>query len=133
MMDFEGRIYEVGLSYEYKDLPSTSQEDARNSASTEEDLEGEGEAKKYVYELVLIPHARAKEVAEEISRKIKVSGWSLDRAQELADDIAESGLWNKTRTCFCIRIGIYYGHRRRNEEASKAEEGCGESRGSCRH
>jgi hypothetical protein len=91
-INFEGGIYEVGLSYKYKDLPSTAQEDARNSASTEEDLEGEGEAKKYMYDLVVIPHAKAKKVAEEISRKIKISGWSIDRAKELADDIALNGL-----------------------------------------
>lgn len=91
-IDFEGRVYEVGLSYKYKDLPSTAKEDARNSASTEEDLEGEGEAKKYAYELVVIPHAKAKKVAEDISRKIGISGWSIDRAEELAADIVANGL-----------------------------------------
>jgi disulfide oxidoreductase YuzD len=91
-INFEGGIYKVGLSYKYKDLPSTAQEDARNSASTEDDPEGENEAKKYMYELVVIPNAKAKNVAEEISRKINISRWSVDRVKELADDIATNGL-----------------------------------------
>lgn len=91
-IDFEGEIYEVGLSYKYKDLPSIAQEDARNSASTEEDPEGEDEAKKYMYELVVIPHVDAKKVTEEISKKINISEWSIGRARELAADIAVNGL-----------------------------------------
>lgn len=89
---FSGRPYTVGNVYEYEDLPPTAQEDARNSSSTEEDIEGWDTAKEYVYEFVIIPFRQAKKTADKISKEIKISDWTIGRAEELREDIELNGL-----------------------------------------
>lgn len=89
---FAGRNYTVGKVYGYEDLPPTAKEDARNSSSTEEDIEGWDTAKEYVYEFVIIPFGKAKKTADKISEKIKISNWSIGRAEELREEIELNGL-----------------------------------------
>lgn len=102
---FDNRTYAVGKEYRYEDLTDVAQFDARASTSTEEDPEGEGTARNYVYLFDLIPNAEAKGALQSYRRKIDTfheANWGpLDpgeraaiesRIRGLMEDIEEHGL-----------------------------------------